>query len=50
MHGKFIIIEQLRNANINTIKTLKLILRERYNFWIKKLKILALYDLNKELN
>ena len=36
-HGKFIIIEQLRNINTTTIKVLKLRLRERGNFWIKKL-------------
>ena len=37
-HGKFIIIEQLQNINITPTETLKLRLKERENFWIKKLK------------
>ena len=49
-HGKFIIIEQLRNINTTPTETLKLRLRERENFWIKKLKTLTPYDLNQELN
>ena len=36
-HGKFIIIEQLRNISSTSTKVLKLRLRERGNFWIKKL-------------
>ena len=49
-HGKFIIIEQLRNINTTLTETLKLRLRERENFWIKKLKTLTPYGLNQELN
>ena len=49
-HGKFTIIEQLRNINTTPTKTLKLRLRERENFWIKKLKTLTTYGLNQELN
>ena len=49
-YGKFLIIEQLQNINTTPIKTLKLRLRERENFWIKKLKILTPYGLNQELN
>ena len=49
-HGKFIIIEQLRNINTTSTKTLKLRLKERENFWIKKLKTLTPYGLNQELN
>ena len=36
-HAKFIIIEQPRNINTTSIKVLKLRLRKRGNFWIKKL-------------
>ena len=49
-HGNFIIIEQLRNINTTLSKTLKLRLKERENFWIKKLKTLTPYGLNQELN
>ena len=49
-HGKFIIIEQLRNINTSPTETLKLRLRERKNIWIKKLKTLTPCDLNQELN
>ena len=38
-HGRFIIIEQLRNINTTPTETLKLRLRERENFGIKKLKL-----------
>ena len=37
-HREFIIIEPLRNINTTPTETLKLRLRERENFWIKKLK------------
>ena len=49
-HGKFIIIEQLRNINTTPTETLKLRFREKENFWIKKLKTLTPYGLNQELN
>ena len=49
-HGTFIVIEQLRNINTTPTKTLKLRLKERENFWIKKLKTLTPYGLNQELN
>ena len=49
-HGKFIIIEQLRNINTTPTETLKLRLKERENFWIKKLKTLTPQGLNQELN
>ena len=49
-HGKFIIFEQLRNINTNTTETPKLRLKERENFWIKKLKTLTPQGLNQELN
>ena len=44
------IIEQLRNINTTPIETLKLRFKERENYWIKKLKTLTPYDLNKKLN
>ena len=34
----------------NHTETLKLGLRERENFWIKRFKTLTLYGLNQELN
>ena len=49
-HGKFIIIEQLRNINTTFTKTIKLRLKERENFGIKKLKTVTPYGLNQELN
>ena len=49
-HGKFIIIEQLRNINTTPTETLKLRLKERENIWIKKHKTLATYGLNQELH
>ena len=49
-HGKFIIMEQLRNINTIPTEILKLRLRERKNFWIKKLKTLTPYGLNQELS
>ena len=38
-HGKFIIIEQLRNINITSTETLKLRLKERENFGSRNLKL-----------
>ena len=49
-YGKFIIIEQLRNINTTFTKTIKLRLKERENFWIKKLKTVTPYGLSQELN
>ena len=49
-HGKFVIVEQLRNINTTPIETLKLRLRERKDFWIKKLKTLTSYGLSQELH
>ena len=49
-HSNFIIIEQLQIINPTHTETLKLRLRERENFWIKKLKTLTPYGLNQELN
>ena len=49
-HGKFIIIEQLWNISTTPTETLKLRLKERENFWIKKRKTLTPYGLNQELN
>ena len=49
-HGKFIVIEQLRNINTTPTEELKLRLKKRENFWIKKLKTLTPCGLNQELN
>ena len=48
--GKFIEIEELPNINTTLTETLKLRLREREHFWIKKLKTLTPCGLNQELN
>ena len=47
-HGKLIIIEQLQNINTTPTETIKLRLKERENFRIKKLKTLTPYGLNQE--
>ena len=44
------IIEKLQNINTTPTETLKLRLRERENFWIKKVKTLTPYGLKQELN
>ena len=49
-HGKFSIIEQLRNITSSSSKILKERLKQRENFWIKNLKTFAPYALNQELN
>ena len=49
-HDRLIIIELLRNINTPFTETLKLRLRKREKFWIKKLKTFTLYGLNQELN
>ena len=49
-HSKSIIIEQLRNISTTPTETLKLRLKERETFWIKKRKTLTPYGLNQELN
>ena len=47
---QFLILEKLRNINTTPNETLKLRLRERENFWIKKMKTLTPYGLNQKLN
>ena len=49
-HGKFIILEQLQTISSTPTETLKLRLKERENFWIKKLKTLRPCGLNQEPN
>ena len=49
-HGKFIIIEQLRNIRITSTETLKETLKKQENFWIMKLETLAPRGLNQDLN
>ena len=48
--GNFIIIEQLQNLNTAPTETLKLSLRERSNFLVKKLDTLTPYNLKQEFN
>ena len=50
MHGKFSIIEQLRNITSLFHKILKESLKQRENFWIKKQKTLAPQNFNQDLN
>ena len=40
-HGKFILIEQLNNINNTSIEVLKQRLKDRENYWIKRLKTLT---------
>ena len=49
-HGKFTIIEQLRSIASSSTEILKQLLKQRENFWVKKLKTIAPYCLNQELN
>ena len=49
-HGEFIITEQLRNIKTTPTETLRLRLKERETFWIKKLETAIPYGLNQELD
>ena len=49
-HGKFIITEQLNNIKNTSTEFLKQRLKDRENYWIKRLKTLTLFGLNQELN
>ena len=49
-HGKLTIIEQLRKITSSSTDALKERLKQRENFWIKKLKTLTPEGLNQELN
>ena len=44
------IIGKLRNINTTPTEKLRLRLRERQTFWVKKLKTLTPYSLNQERN
>ena len=48
--GKFILIEQLNNIKNTSIEVLKQRLKDRENYWIKRLKTLTPFGLNQELN
>ena len=49
-HGKFIMIDQLRNIRSTSTETLKERLKQRENFWIMKLETLTSHGLNQQLN
>ena len=49
-HGKFILIEQLNNIKNTSTEVLKQRLKDRENYWIKRLKTLTPFGLNQELN
>ena len=48
-HGKFIIIELVRNTRTTITETLKERLKQRENFWIVKLETLAPQGLNRDI-
>ena len=49
-HGKFILIEQLKNIKNASTELLKQRLKDRENYWTKRLKTLTPFILNQELN
>ena len=49
-HGKFILTEQLSNIKNTSTEVLKQRLKDRENYWIKRLKTLAPFGLNQEIN
>ena len=49
-HGKFILIEKLNNIKNTSTEVLKQRVKDRENYWIKRLKTLAPFGLNQELN
>ena len=49
-HGKFILTEQLNNIKNTSTEVLKQRLKDRENYWIKRLKTFSLFGLNQELN
>ena len=49
-HGKFILIEQLNNIKNISTEVLKQRLKDRENYWVKRLKTLTPTGLNQELN
>ena len=49
-HGKFLLIEQLNNIKNRSLEVLKRRLKNRKNYWIKRLKTLTPFGLNEELN
>ena len=48
--GKFILIKQLNNIKNTSREVLKQRLKDREKYWIKRLKTLAPFGLNQELN
>ena len=49
-HGKFILIEQLNNIKNTSTEVLKQRLKDRENYWLKRLKTLIPFGSNQELN
>ena len=49
-HRKFILIEQLNNIKNASTEAPKQRLKDRKNYWIKRLKTLTPFGLNQELN
>ena len=49
-HRKFILIEQLNNIKNTSTEVLKQRLKDRKNYWIKRIKTVTPFGLNHELN
>ena len=49
-HGKLMLIEQLNNIKNTSTEVLKQRLKDRGNYWLKRLKTLAPVSLNQKLN
>ena len=49
-HGKLTLIEQLNSIKNTSTEVLKQKLKDRENYWIKRLKTLTPFGLNQELN
>ena len=49
-HGRFILIKQLNNVKNTSTEVLKQRVKDRENYWIKRLKNLTHFGINQELN
>ena len=49
-HGKFKLVQPMKNIKNTSTEVLKQKLKDRMNYWIKRLKTLRPFGLNQELN
>ena len=49
-HGKLMLIEQLNNIKNTSTEVLKQRLKDRVNYWLKRIKTLTPFSLNQKLN